>query len=88
MRSLWLILFVVALAAVAAIDVDGDPTTSNVTSVVLTTDRTTVDAAAVEASQEAGTSRRTGSGSLLSTVTYLLRVRPLGVSCKRSIRGP
>ena len=85
---LWLIVSVLALVAVASIDVEGDLTTSNVTSVVLITDRVVVDAPAVEERVEPGTSIRPSSGRLHPIFRCLLGVRSLWDHCARSIRGP
>ena len=86
---IWLIVSVLALVAVASIDVDGDLTTSNVTSIVLVTDRVVVDAAVVEASVETGDSVRPSTGRPKPTIfEYLLGARSLLANCARSIRGP
>jgi hypothetical protein len=84
---LWLIVSILALAAVAIIDVDGDPMTSNVTSVASFTDRFAVEAAAVEPSVETGTSIRPSRDRPQPIFKYL-GVRSLWARCARSIRGP
>jgi hypothetical protein len=90
MRTLWVILFILGVAVVAVVDVDGDPTTSNVTAVVLVdggvSTETRVDEAAIP---ERATPVRTvaaAPGKLIrrfvGIIQYLLGARA------RPIRGP
>jgi hypothetical protein len=87
-RSLWLLALVLSLAAVAAVDVDGDPTTSNVTSVVVMADGAVEDVAVADASSPVVASVRLRRGYPRAIAVYLLRVRSLWAPRTRSIRGP
>ena len=87
LRALLLIVLALTLAAIAVIDVDGDPTTSNVISVVMT-DRSTGEAVPVNASRRLGSRfalRRIRKGSI---APYLKPVQSIWVLGAPTIRGP
>lgn len=89
-RPLCMVVFVFALAAVTVVDVDGDPTTSNVPSVMLT-DGIAVNAEAIEvvgARRQAKTLKSHFRLSPRQIANHLPIVRVLWASGKRLIRGP
>jgi hypothetical protein len=86
LNCLWLVV-ALALVSVAIIDVDGDPTTSNTTSVVAN-DRWGVGAATVQASSSPGTAISADRSRPRSIFRHLARVRSLVAPRTPSIRGP
>ena len=86
-RPFWLMIVILALGVVAIVDVDGDPTTSNVPTFVVSADRDAYDTA-VEVSHAPGLRMPIASGDLTQIPRFLPRLRSLWASRSRSIRGP